>query len=290
MSRILAVGVATLDIINSVADYPTEDTEVRAVSQRRCRGGNATNSLTVLSQLGHQCHWGGVLTDEPDASHIEADLERHQIDTAAVLRLTGGKVPTSYITHNLSNGSRTIVHHSDLPEYPFSQFQEIDLKQFDWLHFEGRNVPETRQMLAWARQQTPELPRSVEIEKERSGTESLFELADVLLFSRAFALGRGHTDARTLLHALQPQCGGAKLVCAWGDSGAWALDSKQEHHSPAFPPPQLVDTLGAGDSFNAGIIDSLLAGLNLGAALKSACRLAGQKCGHQGLNFLQNKN
>jgi len=286
MANILAVGIATLDIINSVDGYPNEDDEVRAISQRLCRGGNATNSLSLLSQLGHQCHWAGVLADEPDARHIEADLKKHQIDTAAVLRLAKGKVPTSYITHNLANGSRTIVHHRDLPEYPFIQFQQIDLSQFDWLHFEGRNVAETRQMLAWAKQHAPELPRSVEIEKLRDDIEELFELADVLLFSRAFAQAQEHADARSLLKARQAQCGSAKLICAWGEAGAWALNGKQELHSPAFPPPLLVDTLGAGDTFNAGIIDSLVRGLDLDAALKSACRLAGQKCGHQGLDFL----
>ena len=283
MARILAVGIATLDIINSVAAYPAEDDEVRAVSQRLCRGGNATNTLTVLSQLGHHGHWAGVLADEPDARHIEADLQRHQINTAAVLHLAQGKVPTSYISHNLSNGSRTIVHHRDLPEYPFSQFQKIDLKPFDWLHFEGRNVAATRQMLAWAKQQAPELPCSVEIEKQRAHIDSLFELADVLLFSRAFAQHRGHADALSLLNALQPQCGNARLICAWGESGAWALNGKQALHSPAFPPPQLIDTLGAGDTFNAGIIDSLLRNQDLDTALHSACRLAGQKCGQQGL-------
>lgn len=288
MARILAIGIATLDIINSVTDYPAEDDEVRAVSQRLCRGGNATNSLTVLSQLGHQCHWAGVLADEPDARHIEADLDRHQIDTSAVLRLAQGKVPTSYITHNLANGSRTIVHHRDLPEYPFSQFQQIDLSQFDWLHFEGRNVAETRQMLEWAKQQAPDLPRSVEIEKQRDDIETLFELADVLLFSSAFAQSRGHSDALSLLNAMQPQCEGSRLICAWGEAGAWAQDQnqRQNFHSPAFPPTKVIDTLAAGDTFNAGIIDALLQGQTLETALQSACRLAGQKCGHQGLDFL----
>ncbi len=286
MARILAVGIATLDIINSVTAYPAEDDEVRAVSQRLCRGGNATNSLTVLSQLGHQCHWAGVLADEPDARHIEADLQRHRINTAAVLRLKQGKVPTSYITHNLGNGSRTIVHHRGLPEYPFSQFQQIDLSQFDWLHFEGRNVAATRQMLAWAKQQAPDLPRSVEIEKQRDHIDTLFELADVLLFSRAFAQSQGHVDALSFLNTLQPQCGSTQLICAWGESGAWALNGQQALHSPAFPPPQLIDTLGAGDTFNAGIIDALIRGRGLGTALQSACRLAGQKCGYQGLEFL----
>jgi len=286
MAAILAVGIATLDIINSVKAYPAEDDEVRAVAQRLCRGGNATNTLTVLSQLGHQCHWAGVLVDDPDVRHIEADLERHQINTRAVLRLKQGKVPTSYITHNLANGSRTIIHYRDLPEYTYSHFQQIDLNPFDWLHFEGRNVAETRKMLALAREHTPAIPVSIEIEKERDDLEAMFRLADVLLFSKAFARSRGYKDAPTLLHDLQAQCGGAKLVCAWGEAGAWAREGTQTYHSPAFPPTEIVDTLAAGDTFNAGIIDALAAGQPLAKALESACRLAGRKCGHQGLDFL----
>jgi ketohexokinase len=49
------VGIATLDIINVVDTYPAENSEVRALSQQKVRGGNATNSLVVLSQLGYQC-------------------------------------------------------------------------------------------------------------------------------------------------------------------------------------------------------------------------------------------
>lgn len=67
MSRILAIGIATLDIVNLVADYPPEDSEVRALDQRVSRGGNATNTLVVLSQLGHRCSWGGVLAEDADS-------------------------------------------------------------------------------------------------------------------------------------------------------------------------------------------------------------------------------
>lgn len=37
--RILAVGIATLYIINTVDGYPAEDQEVRASAQRVARGG-----------------------------------------------------------------------------------------------------------------------------------------------------------------------------------------------------------------------------------------------------------
>lgn len=287
MSNILAVGIATLDIINSVSTFPKEDDEVRAVSQRICRGGNATNTLTVLSQLGHNCHWAGVLANEPDMRHIEKDLQHHNINTQAVERMPSGKVPTSYITHNLETGSRTIVHHRDLPEYPFSTFEKIDLRQFDWIHFEGRNVDETAKMLEWYRRKHMNLPCSVEIEKEREGIDALFKHADILLFSKPFAEGRGHNDAMSLLKAIRLSAPNACLVCTWGEAGAWALDiDGKEYHCPSFPPPQVVDTLGAGDTFNAGMVDACVQGLSLEDAIASACKLAGRKCGHEGLEFI----
>ena len=58
------------------------------------------------------------------------------------------------------------------------------------------------------------------------------------------------------------------------------------HHSPAHTPPKLIDTLGAGDTFNGGIIDGLMRGLSLDKALHGAVRLAGEKCGRVGFQGL----
>ena len=53
----------------------------------------------------------------------------------------------------------------------------------------------------------------------------------------------------------------AMLVCAWAEEGADALGPDgQLLHSDAFPPPRVVDTLGAGDTFNASVIFSLSQG------------------------------
>lgn len=61
--------------------------------------------------------------------------------------------------------------------------------------------------------------------------------------------------------SLRGGCRRATLVCAWAEEGADALGPDGRLlHSDAFPPPRVVDTLGAGDTFNAAVIFSLSQG------------------------------
>jgi len=291
MATILAIGVATLDIINSVDGYPLEDQEVRAAERHYRRGGNAANTAIVLAQLGQQCSWAGCISMDHDADYILNELRRYGVNTNHCCRVEQGSTPTSYITHNRRNGSRTIIHYRDLREYGFDDFCNIDLKPYDWLHVEGRHCRETARMLQQARQLQPQLTISIEIEKTRTDIERLYPLADLLLFSRDFARHHGFDNGADFLHSIQGRAAQADLVCAWGDQGAWALGKAENgraagiEHSPAFPPPQLVDTLAAGDTFNAALIDARCKDQPLAAALRAACRLAGHKCGINGLDL-----
>ncbi len=286
MARIVAVGVATLDIVNEVASYPPEDAEVRALAQSVRRGGNATNTLAVLSQLGHACEWAGVWVDEPNAGILRSELERYAIGTRYCRRVVQGKIPTSYITCSRATASRTIVHYRDLPEYDFQTFSNIPLERFAWVHFEGRNVTQTRLMMEHTRRAQPSLPVSLEIEKPRKGIEALFPYADLLLISKAFADHCG-TVPEVLLQTIRERAPDADIVCTLSEQGAVALNRKGELlFSDACPPRQLVDTLGAGDTFNAAMIDSLLQGESMSRSMELACTLAGKKCGQPGLHGL----
>lgn len=288
MSTILAIGIATLDIINIVDSYPKEDSELRAISQAQTRGGNATNTLTVLSQLGHQCHWGGVLIDKVDSQFIIDDLTSSNINTSACKRLSHGKMPTSYITVSQQTGSRSIIHHRDCPEFSFEDFMHINLSQFDWIHFEGRNVDDTLLMLRHLKQRHPDIPCSVEIEKPRPNIEQLFEHASILMFSQYYAQSKGCESATSLLNSL---ANNITATCTWGELGAWAINNNEIYHSKSTIKTKILDTLGAGDTFNAALIDSLVNNNTLSHALDTACNLASYKCGQHGFaNLIKNSD
>jgi len=287
MSHILTVGIATLDIINLVDHYPAEDEEMRAVDQHIESGGNAANTACVLAQYGHKVDFAGTLAHEPDGYRIEQQLKAKHVATGFCQHVKKGKAPTSYITLNQQTGSRTIVHYRDLPEYDYQHFHQIPLEEFDWFHFEARNVSEVRRMLVETQQRRVDQPISLEVEKEREEIDSLLPLADILLFSRVFVTARGFDKPAAFFDAMRSHIPEAILVCTWGDQGAWARDrNNRDYHAPACPPPEIIDTLGAGDTFNAGLIHAMVSGLTLAEALVHACQLAGKKVGQHGFGGL----
>ena len=286
--RILAVGVAALDIVNEVATYPVEDTEFRVLARRFLRGGNAANTLAVLRQMGHGCSWAGTMGSDPEGTQVLEDLELRGIATGNCVRHPGGSTPTSYVTLSRATGSRTILHYRDLPELSAADFSGIRLEGYDWVHFEGRDPEKTAPMVRdCARRRLPGTGISLEVEKPRPQIESLFTGPDVLVFSRSYAESCGHTDPRRFLADQWSRTDARLLVLPWGEDGAYAQASDGDiYHSPAHRPKQVRDTLGAGDVFNAALIDGLLSELPLPVLLARCTALAGHKCGLMGLDAL----
>ncbi|XP_039971382.1 ketohexokinase isoform X1 [Xiphias gladius] len=293
--KVLCVGLVCLDIINVVDKYPEEDTDNRCLSQRWQRGGNASNSCTVLSLLGASCAFMGSLSAGPVADFIMEDFQKFHIDVSLVSEHTQCALPSSVVISNISTGSRTILHmNRNLPDVTVEDFSKVDLNQFKWIHWEGRNAEEQVKMIQQVVIYNSTLPEqqritiSVEIEKTREPLYQLFPHGDVVFVSKDVARHFGFQSAEAALRGLYSRVKqGAVLVCAWGEKGADALGPDGFIvHSDAFPPETLVDTLGAGDTFNAAVIYTLSNGGRLQDALTFGCRVAGRKCGFHGYSSI----
>ncbi|CAI5686406.1 unnamed protein product [Oreochromis niloticus] len=293
--KILCVGLVCLDIINVVNKYPEEDTDSRCLSQRWQRGGNASNSCTVLSLLGAPCAFMGSLSAGPVANFIMADFSQRAIDVSAVVLQVEGQTPCACCVVCPSTGTRTVVlSDTNLPDVTAEDFSKVDLHQFKWIHWEGRNAEEQVKMIQQVEQYNSMLPQqqkitiSVEIEKTREPLYQLFPHGDVVFVSKDVARDFGFESAEAALKGLYSRVKqGAVLICAWAEKGADALGPDGVIiHSDAFPPESLVDTLGAGDTFNAAVIYTLSKGGSLQDALTFGCRVAGRKCGFHGYDSI----
>jgi len=175
------------------------------------------------------------------------------------------------------------VHYRDLPELSATAIEAVDLNSYDWVHFEGRNIPETQAMMQYVRRHRPDLPISLELEKPREGIAALFGQADLLICSNGFAQHSGSGEPHDFLCRMRQRAPQARIVLASGQQGAYGLDSDGAiYHAAAVPPASMVDTLGAGDTFNAVIIHAALAKSGMQTMLDKACGLAGAKCGVHG--------
>ena len=232
---------------------------------------------------------------------IETDLTEHNVGFNHCPKYQGHKSPNSYIILNGNTGSRTILHTNlGLPELKIEDFKnsfDNIINEFGWIHFEGRpNLDQILIMIMEILKYHPNRPKiSFEMEKLGRNYDYILPFVDVMFISKEYAQSLGfenklqtvsefHLKKHINVHE------GKLIICAWGDQGAAGRDENgQIFEFPAFQPKNgVIDTIGAGDTFNASVIASLNLNQNLKKALENGCRVAGTKVGQFGFKNLKN--
>ncbi len=292
---ILLIGNCVIDDIYRVPNYPAEDEELRAESYHRALGGNACNSAQILASLGHPVTLAASLADDDLGRWALGELDLHGIDTRHCVRLSGFATPHSSIWLSAANGSRSIVHHRNLPELSLQHLQALPFAQYDWVHIEGRNIETLSALLPQLEPLRERL--SIEIEKPRSGIEQLISACDSVVISSQY-LRQRDISPEVCMQAFKRINPRARLVCTLGKQGLVATDENgQRIRIQAQPVNTVVDSIGAGDCFIAGLISRLSQAhvetraptieqpQDFAKSLEFANHLASMKIQHQGMTI-----
>ncbi|XP_034253103.1 ketohexokinase-like [Thrips palmi] len=297
---ILMVGFICYDLLFSSPHYPEEDTLVRAIDYHKRRGGNASNSCTVLSQLGAKCEVLGTFASDDYAKFLQEDLKKDGIIFSHCAIHSKFETPFTNIILSRSSGTRTILHYrsKDYIENTAEDFAKLDLSDYKWIHFEGRTIPETLKMIdlleAWNRNSKNPIKYSVELEKCIESTKCLLTKGSVVFVAKEFAKYLGYDNPHSALIGLASQVNpGAVIIVPWGEQGSMARCSDGTIvKAKAYPPEVVLDSTGAGDTYIAATVFSLSNGKSVSEAIDFGNEIAGAKCGmmgYRGLNAVYEK-
>ncbi|KAM0806777.1 putative PfkB family kinase [Seiridium cardinale] len=318
MRHFVGVGNCCLDTILTVPHFVVEDDKLSASNVTRRRGGNSPNTIDVLEQL--------VSSDDKTKANIGLNLIAVLPNSSSpavqeIRRSLGPGVSTancihrhdcdepasSYIIKNLATDSRTIISYNTLPDMNFAEFTEIAKsfgREATWYHFEaspasstsnGRIPAVTLDCIRHVRRSAPDVRVSVEIEKfPRQGLQELVPEADVVFYSKTWAIGNGYKSPEACLREQAKLTPNALLLCCtWGAQGASAFEPTTGAyvHRDAWvlKDSSVIDTIGAGDTFIAGMLYSYLAhqqDWQLPQKLEFASELAGRKVIQEGFSGL----
>lgn len=259
MSRIAAIGDNCIDVYtNLLQGYP---------------GGGPVNFAVQARRAGAETTYVGVIGDDAYGDWIEEALAAEGVETSHLQRVPG---PTALAFVRLVNGERTFIGSDHGVREQLRVTRKIDdyLAGFDLIHttLDGgvdEHVPQ------WHRS-----GRKVSYDfshRAKPHQIALLAYVDVAFFSGQYLEGE-HMSAS--LAGWREQSAGV-IVLTRGGQGSVAYVGSREFRQPALP-ARVVDTLGAGDAFQAGFVTEYLKSGSVQEALAAGADLAARACEHFG--------
>jgi ribokinase len=268
--RIVSIGDLVLDIIMPVR-LPIRGGEHQNLPDRRTEPGGSANFIVAARHLGLAVSAAGAVGDDAYGAQILAPLRERGVDLSSVV-VTPGSTSTIVITlTDRQSGEHVFLgHYGEGPEIPYPKELDAKIDQADALFLSGytlvekRIVPMTLRAIDYAHKRDKPITMDV---------GPLFKLADelhvkwvlkhvYLLFLTAdeASLVTKH-DERAYADLLLE--GPKFAVVKAGAQGCMIVTRDGWFQVPAFKMDHVVDTVGAGDTFDAAFVAGLINGLEM---------------------------
>ncbi len=272
--EVVALGDINLDLIVKVAGLPQPGGEAMGERAVMSLGGSAANTAVALAALGVDVGLVACVGADPLGEMALEWLRAAGVDVSHVQRTP--HAPTGFMFIPVTpDGERTIFGFRGANAHLRPEPLDLDyIRNARLLHLSGYALLTTPQreaaLAALEAARDTGIPVSLDpgvctAEEQRDGLLSVLPAVTVVM--------PGEYEARLLTGRAEPEAAVAKLL-EWGVSlaalklgrrGALLAHRDERMRLPAFP-VDAVDSTGAGDAFNAGMLFGQLRGLSLGAS------------------------
>ncbi len=278
--RILCTGIAVLDEVFRVDEFPPPDGKAMASEFVAVGGGCAANAAVAIARLGGEASYagplGGPAGQEPISDRILAGLAAEGVDCAGCVRLDGVTSALSAIFVN-ARGARTIATYRDhrldavTPRDAEALAGRADAVLAD-NRFPVFSLPICRAALRRG------VPVVLDADKPATPGDPMFAACSHIVFSsEALRATMGMDDPGAALLKFGEATNAFLAVTNGADPVLWRDHDDVIHALPVFR-IDAVDTLAAGDIFHGAFTLALLEGRDTVDALRFAAAAAGAKC------------
>ena len=241
-------------------------------------GGAESNVCTALARLDRHCGWVSRLPDHALGSVILRSLRADRVDVEAVRRVPGERVGTYFIEYASQPRASQVIY-----DRANSAASRMTIDDIDWdylldtrvLHLTGITAALSDSCYAMVAEAIQRARRAnVTVSFDVNYRAELWNAAAAgaklrpliaeadLLFCKSTdaALLFGCTgEPHALMSSIKTLTRAQAVLCTFGAEGARLLVDSEFHSQPAIP-VQIVDRIGSGDAFAAGVLDGWLAG------------------------------
>jgi len=250
---IIGLGEIVLDWVAEIPHFPQPDEKIDAKSENYFPGGVTANYLVAIGRLGGSCGFLGAVGDDSYGNFLINDLINENIDISFTIKKKGMITPVNFIF--IANGEKSII------QSPHMQSTKLDIHDVDEDYIANSKVLHTTLIhsdisnfaIKIAKRHNIKVSIDLESQIAKRGWNNLKEMllmADVLIPNKE--------GAKTITKQNNPENSAKVLVkkgipiviITLGSQGVLVTTSDFQKRIPAYHIKNIVDTTGAGDTFN----------------------------------------
>ncbi len=275
---VVVIGELNVDIIlNQIEGFPEMGKEILAQGMNITLGSSSAIFASNLSTLGTNVAFIGKIGKDNFASLVLDSLKSKRVDTSHILQ-----------SEILNTGATLVLNYDQdraMVTYP-GAMEDLKLIEIDFdflsgvrhLHFSSIFLqPGIREDLPTLFSEAKALGLTTSLDPQWDPAEkwdvnltSLLPELDIFLPNMAeFLLLTNSKTMEEGIEKISKIAPDLMLVIKNGADGAFGWKKGKLVHQPAFLNTEVVDCIGAGDSFNAGFIHAFLNGSSLENCLRT---------------------
>ena len=280
---VVAIGNANIDLVFKVPRLLKNDDKVVGKKLLEGVGGTVANSACVMGNLGLNVASLSVVGTDNYAEKILNDFKRFNVNTDYIDVIPDADADMAIVFLDDSGEKALIYAPSDVPSVNSARYQET-LSQCKAVYTMPGNIDKFEVFAAIAHEHDALVV--VDIEPHIADTpeklERILTYTDVAFFNLdGFMTGMDQPPSQDSLAALCQRYELHTVVVTCGAQGALAANKWGYSEHPGYS-VSVVDTTGAGDTFNGSFVYALINHYSLDKALEFACACSALSVGYLG--------